>query len=546
MRLSERPDSANGVRDFRWSPDGRSIAYTERDPIVDEVAKARKEQDDAWVVGEYYQQIHLHVIGVGPRFGRAARADSELTEGEFTVTTFEWTPDGKDLVFCHKATPRIEDWRVEDISRMPAGGGEVVPVVVREGMDSQPLVSPDGRTVAFVSDLGKPSWPRDWRICLVPTGGGEITVLPATFDSWPELIEWAPDGSGIYYWEMHRTSTHVFFMTTGGEYRIVDDSPGQWASVDISGDGSLIAYTWQDFYRPEEVYVALLADNRACEAKKLTGFNDHQLELPVVRAEERAWKSDDGTEIEGILYYPANFKKGEKYPLLLEVHGGPSWAYSRIFVADIYLYLYPIQILCQKGFAVLRPNPRGSTAYGAKFRFSTLGDWGGVDMQDVLSGVDALIAEGIADPERLGVMGWSYGGFLTSNLLTRTDRFKAAAVGAGTTNLISFTGTTDINGFIPSWLRGEHWEKPDLYRERSAVQQVGRTSTPTLIIHGELDKRVPIGQGYELYNALKRSGVDVKMFVLPRCSHGPAEPKMVMSVAKLHLEWFCEKLLGEE
>ena len=190
-----------------------------------------------------------------------------------------------------------------------------------------------------------------------------------------------------------------------------------------------------------------------------------------------------------------------------------------------------------RGYAVLRPNPRGSGGYGLKFRRANLNDWGGKDYEDLMAGVDHVISMGVADPERLAVMGWSYGGFMTSWVITHTPRFKAAAVGAGVTNLWSFTGTSDISSFLPYYFSGNPWENFENYRTHSPMAFVKGVTTPTLILHGEADVRVPISQGYELYNALKQQGVTVKMVVYPRTPHGPSEPKFVLDIMERHLEW---------
>jgi dipeptidyl aminopeptidase/acylaminoacyl peptidase len=204
---------------------------------------------------------------------------------------------------------------------------------------------------------------------------------------------------------------------------------------------------------------------------------------------------------------------------------------------------YPLATFGSKGYAVLRVNPRGSSGYGKKFRFGNIKDWGGGDYQDLMTGVDKVIQMGVADPERLGVMGWSYGGYMTSWIVTQTKRFKAASVGAGVTNLMSFIGTADIPSFIPDYFGGQPWENLDVYRSHSAMFNMKGVSTPTLIQQGEADERVPISQGYEFYNALKVQNVPTRMIVLPRMPHGPNEPKMVLKAYQTNLEWF-DKYVG--
>ena len=540
-------DAETGVISYRWSPTGKEIAFLMSDPETEEEKAAKKAKDDARVVDTNYKYAHLYRIAVD--IESAERPEPvRVTEGDYQVTGFDWSPNGDVFVIAHQSTPDIDDWRTADISLVPVGGGEPQLLVSGNGFDGSPLFSPDGETIAFVSDLGNLSWARHWRICLQPIAGGETVVLPETRDGRPGLVEWAPDGGGIYYSESDGTNRHLFFAPAdGGEPVLISDLPGNMSSPDISDDGSFVALSWEDLDRAEEVYVMALPGgdrSAAGEPRKISSVNAHLPDLPLARSEVITWKSFDGTEIEGILLYPLNYEEGKRYPLLLNVHGGPAGVFTRAFTAGA--SIYPLQAFCAKGFLILRPNPRGSSGYGWEFRFANISDWGGGDYKDLMAGVDFLISKGIADPERLGVMGWSYGGYMTSWIITQTDRFKAAAVGAGVTDLVSFTGTTDILGFIPSYFEGELWQRNDIYRARSAIFNIGGAVTPTLILHGEKDARVPTTQGYELYHALKRKGVEVQMVVYPRTPHGPREPKLLLDVMNRHLEWFSDRLLGKE
>jgi dipeptidyl aminopeptidase/acylaminoacyl peptidase len=257
-----------------------------------------------------------------------------------------------------------------------------------------------------------------------------------------------------------------------------------------------------------------------------------------------AWKSPDGKEVEGLLTYPVAYRAGARVPLLVIVHGGPAGVFLQSYTGAA--SPYTVAGFANHGFAVLRCNIRGSSGYGYDFRNANYRDWGGADYRDILSGVDAVVAKGVADPERLGIMGWSYGGFMTSWVITQTQRFKAASVGAGVTNLMSFTGTADIPSFLPDYFGGEFWADGglDTWRAHSAMFHVAKVKTPTLIQHGEADLRVPISQGYELYNALKRQGVTTTMVVYPRQPHGLQEPKLQLDALTRNLEWFDRHVLG--
>ena len=258
--------------------------------------------------------------------------------------------------------------------------------------------------------------------------------------------------------------------------------------------------------------------------------------LPLGRTEAVHWKSKDGQEIEGLLTYPVGYEKGKRCPLLLVIHGGPMGAFMQSF--DGAAAYYPMAAFASRGYAVLRANPRGSTGYGKKFRYANYGDWGGGDFQDLMSGVDFVVDQGVADPDRLGVMGWSYGGYMTSWTITQTHRFKAASVGAGVTNL------DDLQR------HGRHPRLPARLPRRRVLGQAGNlpgasamfhikgVTTPTLIMHGEIDERVPLTQDEELYNALKRQGCTTKMVIYPRTHHGIEEPRLMLDCMNRNLEWF--------
>jgi dipeptidyl aminopeptidase/acylaminoacyl peptidase len=239
--------------------------------------------------------------------------------------------------------------------------------------------------------------------------------------------------------------------------------------------------------------------------------------------------------IEGLLTYPVNYTKGQRVPLLLNVHGGPAAAFNESFIGEA--SRYSIASFAQKGIAVLRPNPRGSTGYGSAVRQMAALDWGGKPYEDLMAGVDHVIALGIADPDRLAVMGWSYGGYMTAWIVTQTTRFKAAAVGAGITNNVSMYGTQDVPMLFEDYFGGPPWSQREIYRKHSPMEFVDRVKTPTLIMHGEQDDRVPVSQGYEFHRALERQGVETRMIVYPRTPHSAREPKFVQHIMEQHLEW---------
>ena len=289
--------------------------------------------------------------------------------------------------------------------------------------------------------------------------------------------------------------------------------------------------------RPPEAFFAKLTD---AEPTQVSHINEDIAKMPVGKTEMIKWKSKDGREIEGLLTYPVGYQPGTKVPFILNVHGGPAGSFQMNYIGG--RGVYPIATFASRGYAILRCNPRGSSGYGTEFRRANFKDWGGMDYQDLMTGVDKVIEMGVADPNRMGVMGWSYGGYMTSWIVTQTKRFKAASAGAPVTNLMSFNGTADIPAFVPDYFGGQAWEIPEVYAKHSAMFNINGVTTPTLIEQGDADVRVPISQGYEFYQALKLQGVPTRMIVLPRQPHGPTEPKMQIAAMQANLDWF-EKYL---
>ena len=278
--------------------------------------------------------------------------------------------------------------------------------------------------------------------------------------------------------------------------------------------------------------------------RQVTRVNEDLPKAPLGKTSVVRWKSSDDFEVEGLLTCPAGYKEGTRCPLLVISHGGPPMAFTQTFIGSP--GSYPIAAFAERGYAVLRSNVRGSTGYGKAFRYANYGDWGGGDFRDMMAGVDHVIALGVADPERLGIMGWSYGGFMTAWAITQTHRFKAASIGAPVTDLVSLNGTADMATFVPDYFGGESWEKLDAYIRHSPVFQAKGVTTPALMQHGTLDTVVPLSQGQEFYNALVRQGVEVRMLLYPRSGHGLRESKFVLQSMQENLAWFDKYLAVEK
>ncbi|MDT0632379.1 S9 family peptidase [Rubrivirga sp. S365] len=536
-------DAEAGVSAFRWSPDGARIAYTARDPETDEDKARTKEKRDVIVVDQNFDYTHLWVVDAEP--GTDGERDAQrLTGGTFHVAEFDWTPDGRTLVFSHQEDPRISTGFSErDLSTVPADSGAVVPLVTWGGADGQPLVSPDGRLVAFVSHGGSPQEVGLGDVYVVPLAGGAPRKLADTPDRSASLLAWSADGRHVYALESVGTTRAVIAIPTdGADAEVVAQGDGVVANVAFDADGRTMAFTFEDPATPPEVYTSTVG---AFDPVAVSSVHA-DVPLPAMgRTEVVSWTSPDGTPVEGLLTYPVGYEEGRRVPLVLNIHGGPAGVYTQSFTGGP--SIYQLQTFAQRGYAVLRPNPRGSTGYGRDFRYANVRDWGFGDYEDVMSGVDAVIERGVGHPDSLAVMGWSYGGYLTSFAVTRTDRFKAASMGAGLPNLVSMVTTTDIPNYLVAHLGGrEVWEDYDAYERHSAIYRVANVTTPTQVIHGANDLRVPFTQGQEFYVALQRRGVKTEMVVLPRTPHGPREPKLLMATTPYILSWFEEHLRGRD
>src|SRR5215468_778453 len=542
-------DVKSGVGGFSWSPDGNWIAFTMTDPPTTDEERNDKGKDDSRWVDENVKMNHLYVISVakdGEKDGAGKREPRQLTKGAFTVGSglgggggFDWSPDGKSIVFTHTKTPKADDWTSANVSVVDVASGEIKALAATAAVESQPIYSPDGKWVALTVSDDPPTWAFQNRVNILSANGGAPRPLAPTFDEQPNLIGWAADGTRIYFSETRGVTTAISAINVEtGAVADIEKGRAVYGGINLNRARSMFGLTMQNNDAAVEAYVTR-ADNFA--PAKVSAVNADLPKLPLGKMEVVRWKSQDGAEIEGILNYPVSYKAGARVPLLLVIHGGPTGVFTQNFAAGP--GLYPTAVFNARGYAVLRANPRGSSGYGKKFRYANYKDWGGGDYKDLMAGVDHVISMGVADPNRLGVMGWSYGGFMTSWVITQTNRFKAASIGAAVTNLMSFTGTTDVPGFIPDYMGAEFWDNLDVYRQHSAMFNVKGVSTPSLIQHCEGDMRVPISQGYELYNALKQQGVPVRMLVMPRQAHGPTEPKMLLKVMQTNVEWF-DKMIG--
>lgn len=539
-----------GVTSYRWAPTGDRILLRVREPETDE-DKARSEQYGAYAVeDEEYRNSHLWMVDIDS-VGETTEPE-RLTEGDFHVADAEWSPDGARLAYVRQPNANLLSFMETDIYVLDLESGESLGLVTGPGPDSGPEWSPDGEWILFSEfdrDLGSLYY-LNGEFARIPAAGGEIEVLTASFDEDPFGATWTE--AGIRFMASDRTERKLYTLdpVTGAIEALALPTPivGSW---DFTPDGRTLAFTGQSDASLSEVYrawgtMATGGGSGASERPEYVRLTDMTAQTDgwsLGTREVITWTSEDGAEIEGVLFKPADFDPDTRYPLLVQIHGGPTGTSRPTAVAT---YVYPIIHWLAKGAVVLQPNYRGSAGYGEAFRRLNVRNLGVGDMWDVMSGVRHLIDEGIADPDRMGAMGWSQGGYISAFLTTNTDRFKAISVGAGISNWMTYYVNTDIHPFTRQYLKGTPWDDPEVYAKTSPMTNITRATTPTLIQHGEFDRRVPIPNAYELYQGLQDQGVDTRLIVYKGFGHGINKPKELLAGVWHNWQWFARHIWGED
>ena len=474
---------------------------------------------------------HLHVLEV------ASRQTRRLTGGEFVVGAFAWSPDGSRIAFDHRVNPDPASSGSADISIVEVASGALRPLVTQPGPDARPVFSPDGARVAFEQLF----YYKNGRIAAVAAAGGAIEVLSAGFDEDPTLLAWGP--GGVYFTAAQRTEAALFRLDPGSRAasRLGRASEPIAAGFSFSKDFATVAFVASSAAAYPELHVAPLA---TMAARRLSDLGAQLEGLSLGSSEVISWKSRDGAAIEGVLRKPPDWRPGARRPLLIVIHGGPTGVSRPSRFASG--YVYPIDVWLARGALVLEPNYRGSAGYGEAFRSLNVRNLGVGDAWDVLSGIDHLVAQGLADPDRVGTMGWSQGGYISAFLATHDGaRFRAASVGAGISDWMTYYVNTDIHPFTRQYLLATPWDDPGIYARTSPITYLKSAKAPTLIQHGDQDARVPLPNAFELYQGLQDQGVPVKLVVFKGFGHGLNKPKAVRAALQQNLDWFDEHLFAE-
>ncbi|MBM3788855.1 MAG: S9 family peptidase, partial [Acidobacteria bacterium] len=532
---SKLSDHKDGILSFKWSHDGRNIFFLANEAKSEEQKKAEKAGEDVIAVDEgpngqaRGQWNQLWVIDVG------SQTERQITKDKAIIRDYEPSPDGAAIACTFRTENARNSGNLSEIAVVDVQNGTWTRLTDNKAPEGNLAWSPDGRSIGFTA-AGTGDWElRNSKLWLLDVAARQIRLISGSYENGISDYVWSPDGREIIFEGQNRTNRGLFRLDpSSGKVTPIGDVRGVLGASSFSKDRSLAAGTYSD---PRTFGDVCVLDTRTGQRTRLTQANPQIEKLAVASAEVITWKSKDGLEVEGILYLPENYRQGSRLPLILHVHGGPAGVFSFGFGA-----LY--SVYAGLGYASLAPNVRGSSGYSDALLRGNMYDLGGGDYQDLMSGVDALVARGIADPERLGIKGWSYGGILGGWTIAHTDRFKAASLGA----MVSDWSSEYAMGFnhdVRLWyIGGTPWDNPDKYRAMSSYTHIRNVRTPTILFHGEEDTTDTIGQSMIYYAGLKDRGVPVRFLRYPREPHGFREPHHVRSRDVEEIVWMQKHVMG--
>ena len=487
-----------------------------------------------WTSWQSKRRSHLLVVPV------AGGAPRDLTPGNIDVPPFSLggpddyaiSPDGQEVCYSMNADPVPATSTNTDLYAVSIKGGEARKITMTSGADASPRYSPDGKYIAWRSQYRAAYESDRWRLMTLERATGRVTNLTENLDRWVNSFEWSPDSAALFFTTGDRGRQAIQMIpVNGGAVRMVASGDNELDDMQLTRDGKVMVYTQQSGTAPTEIF---RASSTGGAPVALTHLNDQALNACQLTSLEERWAdAPDGARVQYFVVKPYGFEASKKYPVLMLIHGGPqgNWGYS-------WTYRWNAQVFAAAGYVVIEPNPRGSTGYGQKFIDDINGDWGGKPYTDVMAVTDqALAALPYADPDRLTAAGGSYGGYMVNWLLGHTQRFKAFVSHAGVYDIASKTGATEELWF-PLWeMGGAPWDKPDVYAKNSPSTFAKEFHTPTLVIHGELDFRVPYTQGLQLFTALQLQKIPSKLLIYPDEGHWISKPQNSLLWYKTSIDW---------
>jgi dipeptidyl aminopeptidase/acylaminoacyl peptidase len=518
------------VSNIEWAPDGQSIFFVAPDAKSQEEKDREKVKDDVYAFEENYK--HRHVWSVKVDSG----STTKITQGDYSVGSFALSDDGKRLVLHRAISPVLEDGRTSEVWVMNADGSGALQLTRNNVTEGGARLSPDNSQVLFTTGSNESfETYYNTNLFVIPAAGGQPRMIAADLPDVESSPAWTKTSRSIYFVANYGVHSQIVELDvaskavkalTSGNHSVQD-----WAFVP-SADRHVMLIN-----EPTRTEAWTMAASGGAPAQVTRVFDDTVAKFALPKQERVEWKGADGVTVEGLLYYPIDYKPGTRYPLVVQTHGGPQ-ASDKFGFGSTSSY---VPVLAAKGYAVLKPNYRGSTGYGNAFLRDMVGHYFNQAHLDVMAGVDHVIKMGVADPDRLVKMGWSAGGHMTNKIITFTDRFKAASSGAGAANWVSMYAQSDTRAQRTSWFGGTPWEKNapiDKYWNDSPLKYVANAKTPTIFLVGEEDRRVPSPQSVEMYRALKHNGVPTRLYLAPREPHGWGELRHQLFKINAELEWF--------
>ncbi len=513
VRLTE---GKNGVQSFDWSPDGRHIAFLAEEPKSETDEQKEKDKDDVRVVDRGDRLSRLWVIEL------ASRKVRKLTSDKWRVGTAKWFPNGERILVSATDRPESDD-ETDRIYAVAVSDGTMTLLEAPRGPFEMPEISKDGKQVAYLAARHDGPDPHDLYLKTID-GGAAMNLTGETIDRPIGPYVWLKDGTFLAA-VSSGFKNKFMWITPDDQVRAAPGWSVNPSHFSVADDGK-VAFVGESATQLPELWLW----NGSSPPEKVTRFQESWSGIALIQPELIQYSSFDGTKIEASLLKPVAYRENTRVPLVVLVHGGPTGNWSDRFDAWG-------QMLASRGFIVFSPNIRGSTGYGHGFLEANRADWGGGDFRDIMAGVDYLIERGIADPDRLGIGGWSYGGYMAAWAITQTNRFKAAVAGAGMSDLASEFGT-EASPAYDRWFYGLPYEGPEKFFKSSPIAYIKNARTPTLILQGEADTTDPVGQSQQLYRGLKYYGVTSDFVIYPREGHGIREEKHQLDMYRRIIAWF--------
>ena len=532
-------EAPGGVQKYAWSPDGKTIAFLTPETPDPERAKARESGFDAFEIDATRPRSQMQLFDV------AAKTIKTLVAGDFHIMGFSWSPDGSKLALV-TSPKNVEHvtWDFQTLRVVNADGSGLraldFPYYAAFTRRGEAIWSPDGRYLGLeVGDLKKPEL-YGHIVQLADLQTGQVINASGDTDHFLYNCRWAADGGGIYYVAYHLLNSQIFRLDlkTRTARQLTHFPKMEINAVSFAADGRTIAFSAQTPDRPQEIYVGDINDPD--KARRLTDLHPELNETWLGETEEFTWKSTDGLQISGNIVYPLGYAKGQAYPTVTLIHGGPAGNFNNSFAGN---YFCPAQYFAGQGYLVYMPNVRGSIGWGSAFLRADIRDWGGGDYRDLISGLDALVARRLADKDRLVVWGGSYGGYMTNWIVTQTSRFKAAHSEVSIADLQSLWSVSPIGRILSRQYFGKTpLEDPDLYRRLSPITYAKAVKTPLLLTQNEKDERVPVEQAVEFFRAVQTTGTPVELYIYPGESHGTMMPNHQLDKLRKTEAWFKKYL----